>query len=91
MSNKIIMNPSLYHARPHLGDKNYLHYWLTHTPETFAEARKFGQRSEINILGHAKAKITRMRKQQLAAIQQANPDISLDALQDVETILLNPT
>ena len=32
-----------------------------------------------------------MRKQQLAAIQQANPDISLDALQDVETILLNPT
>ena len=85
---KLILNPSLYHARPHLGNKDYLHYWIFHAPGIFEEAKKFGQRSEINILGHAKAKITRARKKQLSELENANPDVPLESLQDVENILL---
>lgn len=89
---KIVMNSSLYHAHPHLSkNKYYLHYWLAHTPETFTEAKNFGQKSNIQILSQAKAKITKARRQQLATFQNNFDDISPEAAQEIEEVLLDPT
>lgn len=85
----LILNSSLYHAKPHLSQNpDYLHYWAFHAPTATQQALKISKMSEVKILSQAKARITQARNRQLQKIKEQNQNIDLNELKSIEQLLL---
>lgn len=85
----LILNSSLYYAKPHLSQNpDYLHYWAFHAPTAIQQAWKISKMSEVKILSQAKARITQARNRQLQKIKEQNQNIDLNELKSIEQLLL---